>query len=305
MITLSVAVDMFLLARRAEGKAKSTLKWYTSMMSIFLGFIGDVPLDAIDANAIRRYLAGVRERDTRYPGLAREVKGKLSADTLRGYDRAVRTLFNFLAREELLDKNPMLKIKKPPIGEMVPKAMPIEDFRRLLDACPDTQFGRRDRAILYFLLDTGCRAGGLVGLTDERLDLVQRSAIVNEKGNRDHMKFFKEETAQVLLYWLEVRPETAMTVFCALSGACYGKPLTIEGLHEVLKRLARKAGVKGKGPHSLRHLFAILSLENGNDLHNVSSDLGHRDITTTQRYLRYTHKQRAERHDKFSPINNL
>ena len=192
------------------------------------------------------------------------------------------------------------------MNEPEPKAMTLDDLMLMLATCDDSLLGRRNQAILFFFADTGCRAGGLIGLTDERLHLDARRAIVIEKGNKTRPVYLTQPTVMAVQLWLEVRPTQAVTVFCSLQPHYYGHALTIEGLYAIMHRMAVLAGVQGKyNPHSLRHMFAMLNLENGNDLLTVSQLLGHTDISTTTRYLLFTDKQRAARHDQFSPINVL
>ncbi len=308
MIALQAAITDFLLARKAEGVAEPTYIWYAGKLRDFLASMGDMPLDAIDANAIRRYLVGLRERNTLYAGQGREHPGKLSPHTVRGHDRMLRMFFNWSINEYGLNPtvNPMTRIKKPATGAHAPKAMDFDDYRRLLSVCADTKMGRRDLAILLFLADTGCRAGGLVGLTDGNLDLDERRAMLREKGDKARYAYFLHITARAIRYWFQVRPPKATTVFCALNSRYYGQQLTVQGLHRIMKRLSVQAGIAGRfNPHSLRHLFAMQNLENGNDIVTVSQLLGHSDLKTTEHYLRFTDRQRAQRHDQFSPLNNL
>jgi site-specific recombinase XerD len=79
----------------------------------------------------------------------------------------------------------MRKIKTPAAAAQAPKAVALDDVRAMLAVVDqNTPEGKRDRALIYFLLDTGCRLGGLISLTVDRLDLDHRRAILIEKGDR-------------------------------------------------------------------------------------------------------------------------
>ena len=305
---LQAAIDAYLLASRAEGKSEKTISWYVGKLRQFVASVGNVPLGNVDANVLRTYILDLRQSNVRYAGQTRQRTGKLSLQTVRGHHQMLRAFYNWLVTEYDLDpkQNPMTKIKKPTVGQPEPKALDFADFRRMLAVCDDSPMGRRNRAILMFLADTGCRAGGLVSLTDAKLDLDQRRAIVHEKGNKDRYVHFLPVTADVLFRWLDVRPAGASTVICAVNSRYSGQPLHVEGLHRVLARVAKQAGVEGRSnPHGFRHMFAMESLENGNDLVTVSNLLGHTNLKTTEYYLRFTEKQRAKRHDQYSPLINL
>ena len=184
--------------------------------------------------------------------------------------------------------------------------MEVGDLERLLTVCDESIMGLRDRAILMFLADTGCRAGGLVGLRDSELHLAARRALLTEKGDRDRHVYFLAQTAAAIQAWQRARPATAKATFCALNSRYYGRALTIEGLYLILKRLAARAGIVGRwNPHSVRHMFALQNIEAGNDLLTVSQLLGHTDLRTTEHYLKFTDGQRAARHDRYSPLNQL
>ena len=83
--------------------------------------------------------------------------------------------------------------------------------------------------------------------------------------------------------------------------------MTVSGLNQALKRLARRAGVTGRcNPHSFRHGFARSFLQSGGDLATVAQILGHSSIRVTgDFYSAWSDKELAERHDQFSPIKHL
>ncbi len=85
------------------------------------------------------------------------------------------------------------------------------------------------------------------------------------------------------------------------------QPLTRNGLYQVLRRMARRAGVKGRfNPHSLRHTFAREYIRAGGDLATLSKLLGHRDVSTTvSHYAVFTDREIAEKHEKYSPARKL
>lgn len=111
----------------------------------------------------------------------------------------------------------------------------------------------RDRAILAFLLDTGCRAGGVVALKIADVDLVEKRAFVTEKGDKTRVVIFTSFTADCLRAWLEERQSGAPTFFHSRTL----EPLTPSGLYQVLRRLGQQARVKGRF-----HTFAREYLRN-------------------------------------------
>jgi integrase len=100
----------------------------------------------------------------------------------------------------------------------------------------------RDRALLLFLADTGCRVGGLVGLTLSDLKVRRRWALVTEKFDKSRLVFFPEVTAEALRDWLRVRLEWDIGgdwVFLSHHG---GGQLTVYGVNQLMGQL-KEGGV--------------------------------------------------------------
>lgn len=285
IVLLSESIEEFLLARRADGLAASTLSWYASMLNTFLEYLGDQPVAQVSTSQLRRYIVALRESD-------------YAPDSIYAYIKALHALFRWAA-DEYSAPNPMRYIAYPkqPHAKM-PRRAQDADIIKMLGVCGDDPQGRRDRAIIGFLTDTGCRAGGLVGLTLDRLELEQRRAFVMEKGERTRPVFFSAETADFLQEWLVVRHEGAPdAVFYNLRQR---KPLTPNGLLEILRRLGRTAGVTGPvNPHSFRHRFGVNFMLAGGDSGVLQQMLGHSDVETTiGRYGKFGNQELAAAHER-------
>jgi len=312
MPTIEIAAKEFMLACRADGLAPTTLRWYRHMIRPFAAEFYNKQLDQLTASQMRDYVARLRERPDRYVRAAQrpQIAGGLSHESLRDHLRALRRFFNWAWAEYNLEanKNPMLKLRMPGRERKEPKAISLEDLGALLAACDDSQAGKRDRAMITLLADTGCRLGGLLTLKKQNLYLNDGYAVVTEKGNRDRAVPFIRSTAEVVAAWLEVRPyEAGDYVFCALGAGHFGNPLTSSGLHMVLRRLKKSAGVSGRvNPHSFRHGFARQYLANGGDLATLAQLMGHSDVSVTVGfYAVFKDRELAKVHEKFSPMRKM
>jgi site-specific recombinase XerD len=165
MITVENAIQEFLTAVRIERKPK-TVETYTSILRPLSTRLYGVQLDQVRVNSIREYLADVRDQKSRFQGAKQrpEQPGGLSIETIRSRVRTLRRFFNWCVSEYDLPPtwNPMKKIAMPSSSRPLPKAISLDDLRALLTATDDTLRGRRDRAMIAFLADTGCRAGGML-----------------------------------------------------------------------------------------------------------------------------------------------
>ena len=300
---LSAAIDEFRLALSGE-KAERTVEWYMGKLASLREFLGDPTLKEITLKDLRLWREELRTRSTRYENhpLRRVEEGPLSSHTINGYIRAVRAFFNWATEEGYLERSPAAKLGFVRTPDENPKAVSSEDARKILERAKEKS--ARDYAIVCFLADTGCRVGGLITLTFDRLDLEQKTAIVIEKhrgGQKARAVYFSDITAEAIRKYLQERPpEASPYVFLNV----YGKPLTASAVHQILKRLARDANIKGPyNPHSFRHAFARTLLEQGLDLGAVSQLMGHSDISTTHKfYARWEMSALQKLHREHSPV---
>lgn len=306
MVTFAVAVQEFLTARSADGLKPASLTWYAARLESVADHFQGQALDRVDTAGLRRYVNGLYARRTRYPDAPQRktITGGLSRHTIHGHLRALRTFFKWCVDEYHLPADPMKRIHLPKLENDQSKAASLDDLAQLLRAATGAT-AYRDRAILFFLADTGCRAGGLLSLQMEDLDLANGRALVHEKGGKFRTVFFTDITATAIGLWLERRPTSANTwVFCALSSGRRGSPLTLGGLHSMIRRLKKQAGVTGRvNPHAFRHMFG--SLWEG-DAKTLSILMGHSDVATTLRYyVRPDLDVISAKHGLYSPVRSL
>jgi site-specific recombinase XerD len=280
------AIQEFLLASGADGLKEKTLIWYKSLLTTFYHRIGERTLESITANDVRLHIVHLRE--------------KYSDHSVHGHVRALHRFWRWCANEYEI-ANPMRNIRYPKQPKpQLPKAASIDDVIKLLASCDDSRLGIRDKAMIAFLVDTGCRAAGVCGLTMAALQMEQGRAIVIEKGDKQRVVMFTETTAHLLRKWLAIRNAEAATVF-------YGKgsePLHPNGLYQRMMTLKARAGITGRvNPHSFRHGFAIAYITSGGDLITLSKILGHESVDVTAAFYGiFTPNQLGDFHDRFTPM---
>lgn len=299
------ALDDFLLSCRANRLSQKTVKWYTSLLTDFVEHFQGQELTVIDARMIRQYTVDLQERGQRYTEEKQKPvqQGGLADASVSGHIRALHAFWRWCAREYDI-KNPMSNIKRPKIEQHAPKVIDKRDFVKLFNATGDNDTGARDRAMLAFLLDTGCRLSGLINLEIGKLDIDQRRALVLEKGNKTRPIVFTAYTAALLQMWLDLRDSDSDKVFTSITKKT---PLTMEGVHQALKRLKQRSRVTGRiNPHSFRHRFAVEYLANGGDDITLAKLLGHDDVNTTKKmYSNFTVSELALLHEKRTPLRRI
>lgn len=283
------AVDEFLLDLEVSGMKKSTVTWYRDTLNRYVGACGAQDVRKVTPHDVRLYLKDVQN-------------SYASESSVSAFSRPVHRFWKWAALEYGIT-NPARNIQYPKKIKPTPRAASLSDIQRMFEATDGTDTGPRDRAILAFLLDTGVRSQGLRELRMDNLDMEGRKAIVTEKGNKTRTVVFTSHTAALLEEWLTVRTENDVVFYSTATG----EELTQRGLYQLLKRLARRAGVTGAhNPHAFRHAFAKGYISNGGDLATLSLLLGHRDgKTTIDHYLIYTDSEIGAKHDEFSPVRQL
>lgn len=295
------ALGEFILAGKANLLRPATLKWYSSLLNAFVVKFPAKELDSITAKDIRHYIVELQERPSRYVEEKQKPAqpGGLAHESIRGHITALKAFWAWCA-DEYEVSNPMARIRRPKRVEKRIKAITSADFVKVFDTTTDDEIGKRNRAILVFLADTGCRLGGIANLRLDNLFLDEQRAIVFEKGDKSRMIFFKPEAKAVLEQWLNVRLSDSPYVFTNK----HGERLTESGLYQVLKRLKIKAGVTGRmNPHGFRHNFAREWIRAGGSLATLAMVMGNSIEAIIDYYGIFAGEEIAEQHDKYSPLN--
>ena len=271
---------------------------------------------------LRRYVAFLTRRDMLEPGEVEEATvrsfvASLSASTHGPNDApyratsvartlsAVRSFHRFLLREGVTDRDPAVGVPQPRLPRSLPRPLPVEDVRRLLEA-PDegSPTGLRDRAILELLYGSGLRISELTGLDVDDLDLEEGSVRVLGKGGKERevpLGSFGRDA--VGAYLTRGRPALASV---ATRGAVFlnarGGRLSRQSCARLLSRYVRLAGIERRVTlHTLRHSFATHLLEGGADVRVVQELLGHASVATTQIYTLVTARHLREVYEESHP----
>ncbi|MEE9490875.1 MAG: site-specific integrase, partial [Dehalococcoidia bacterium] len=172
-----------------------TVRNYTGDIQGFLDFLGNNGVDSLDKvnrSTMRLYLGWLHEK-----GIARaSISRKLSA---------LRSFYRYLARENLVDAEPLLTLSSPKLEKRLPTFLTHEEVARLIEA-PDasTPQGLRDRAILELLYAAGLRVSEIVALDLKDIDLGSRQIVVWGKGSKERMVLMGRPAAEALKLYLDL-----------------------------------------------------------------------------------------------------
>src|SRR3954470_16593876 len=272
-----------------RGASANTLAAYRRDLNRYLDYLAAVrveSIDAVDAVAVSGFLAYLREGDADHPQLAAASVARAIA--------AVRGLHRFALDEGLVAADVSREVRPAAPPRRLPKAIPVEDVERLLEAAgyAGTSLAVRDRALLELLYGTGARISEAVGLDVDDLDLADNTVLLTGKGDKQRRVPVGSYAAKaVSAYLVQSRPALAAggTGSPRLFLNARGGPLSRQSAWVVLRTAAERAGLTaGISPHTLRHSFATHLLEGGADVRVVQELLGHASIMTTQIYTLVT-----------------
>jgi len=220
---------------------------------------------------------------------------------------AARSFFGFLNAEGVIKTDPTENMSSPSVGKALPKPIPINQVRLLLEQ-PDklsTAEAKRDRAMLELLYASGMRISELVSLNLGDVNTEGEYFVrCFGKGRKERIIPLYEQIALAIKKYIdEERPKLARgRKETALFLNARGERLTRQGFWQKLKEYAKSAGLNEQiSPHTLRHSFATHMLSGGADLRSVQELLGHANISTTQVYTHLTTEQVRRTYDKSHP----
>jgi integrase/recombinase XerC len=238
-------------------------------------------------------------------------KGLSKRSTARSLS-AVRTLFKFLHREELIENNPARAVASPKLEKYLPAWLDRKQVSVLFDmaelsAREGTFADVRNLAIIELFYSTGMRLSELRGVNRLDLDLVAQQVKVRGKGRKERIIPVGNKASLALRNYESKRDELARRLGSRADKVAWflsprGKRLSVRAIQEVvtgfLGRLDESAGLS---THSLRHSFATHLLDAGADLRAVQELLGHASISTTQIYTHTSVERLREVYKKAHP----
>lgn len=209
--------------------------------------------------------------------LKREKDRGLSATSIENYRHAFNAFFEWMMREELITKNPMLRVMPFKVADIMRFPFSDTELRRLDEAAKDT----RERAIIAFLRATGCRIHEVEQVNRNDIDWKTGRLKVLGKGAKERLVYIDDVSAMLIRRYLDGRTDDNPALFIGRGS----DRLTAGWLRTICKQIGARAGVEGVHPHRFRRTLATNLLKAGMPLERVRKILGHADISTTQTYI--------------------
>jgi integrase/recombinase XerC len=290
------AIDQFIDAMAAEkGFSAHTLRAYRRDLTEFAAFAAEqeaVTVADVDPLTVRGYLAFLHRKNAKAT-MARKLS-------------ALRSFFRHLVKRRDLAESPAEGVLTPKQSKRVPAYLTVDDMFRLLDGIGNSSvLDLRNRAIFETLYSCGLRVSEVAGLNRRDVDGAEGLVRVLGKGKKERIvPIGGKALAAIAAYrrQLAVEGKGAGGSPEALFLNRNGGRLTPRSIARILDRLVTACALAVPvSPHALRHSFATHLLDAGADLRVVQELLGHKSLSTTQRYTHVSIDRLMETYDKAHP----
>src|SRR3972149_813043 len=257
---------------RESGKASATVIAYSKDIEQLIEFVGEkgkTLVAEVTADDIDEFKNILKQRRYTSKSISRKIN-------------SIKAFFRYLIGEDVVESNPAESIAHPKIEQTPPRVLTRLEYRALRDACRGDE---RLFAIVELLLQTGMRISELASLQMDDVDLDRGIMVIQAQNSRDERKVPLNKAAKKsLMDYLKIRPRAReKTVFLTKTS----RPFLVRNIRTAIDRYFRLAGIKDAKVNDLRHTFIVEQLKAGTPLVYVSQLVGHKRITTTEKYLKY------------------
>lgn len=268
--------DMLIQKRYSQ----QTIKTYCGYMQDFAFHFKDKTLEVMSSHDINNYFVHLQRT---YQISSSQQNQRINAIKFY-YEKVLKRDRTFYELERPRERNPL------------PKVLSKEEIKRIIDVTTNI----KHKCIISMLYSSGMRRGELLNLRIEDINSDRMQIrIEGGKGNKDRFTTLSKVMLSILReYYLKYQPQ-----YWLFESQIKGKKYSEGGVRQLLNAAVKKAGLnKRVTPHMLRHSFATHLLEQGINLRNIQSLLGHHSIKTTEVY---THISTNDLTDIINPLDNI
>ncbi len=271
-------VRAFFDAKEIEGRSKKTLEYYSGVIRRFKEKVR-VPLKKVTVYHLRSYIkdymsTGITDRT------AENVREVLSA------------FFGWLYNEHLIEANPCANLGAIKCEKVVKLPYSDVDLEKLKESCKTD----RDKAIIMFLMSTGCRINEMCSLNRDAINFAEGECIVHGKGNKERTVYLDNVALLHLKRYLDSRTDDIPALFIGQRK----ERLLPDGVRHMLREVQKHCGVEKVHPHKFRRTLATNLINRGMPIQDVAAILGHTKLDTTMRYVYIDRRSLKNAYQKFA-----
>lgn len=257
--------ELFLAAKRIEGRSEKSLAYYKSTIDKMLTSI-DKPVKHITTYDLRSYLADYQKEHS---------SSKVTIDNIQ---RILSSFFGWLEDEDYIVKSPVRRIHKVKTGKTVKETYSDEALELMRDSCTEL----RDLVMIDMPVSTGMRVGEMVLLNQDDINFYEQECVVFGKGDKERIVYFDARTKIHLKAYLDIRNDDTPALFVSLTSP--HNRMKIGGIEVSLRKIGNELGISKVHPHKFRRTLATMAIDKGMPIEQLQQLLGHQRIDTTLQY---------------------
>lgn len=266
-----VQVDKFFGFLKNElNYSELTIKSYQLDLTDFFGYIESKKINylTITNHDVRGYLKYLDSCNLKNSTISRRVS-------------TLRTFYNYLVDENIVENNVFHNVKNPKLEKKLPNYLNYNEMEELLESIDiSTTEGLEKRLLIEMFYSTGCRVSEMINVKISDIDFTNKTIRIMGKGSKERIVYFGDYASKYLDNYLS-KVKCDKYLFTNKKG----EKLTINEVEQIVKDIMKHISIKTHvTPHTLRHTFATHLLNNGADIKTVQELLGHANLSTTGIY---------------------
>lgn len=290
--------DRFIDAIRARNRSEETVKFYKQQIRNLIL--------ALEAQGLPTKVDKITHDivEQNFVGYSLDVLGiRYSTVTLRL--RGLKAFFNWMKQRGILKETPFKDIVIPKAETKMVETYSSEQIREMLRQ-PDleTFVGFRDYAIITLFIETGVRLRELVDIKVSDVRMKDSQVLIHGKNRSDRLVPIQTKAKHVINRYIKVRGDSpAPYLFITHSDTKMSRKAVQDRIAKY-GRISNIINVRNS-PHTFRHTFAKMSVQNGANIFDLQKILGHSTLDMVRVYVNLFSSEVVEAHKKFSPLENL
>ncbi len=275
-----------------------TLRAYNNDLQQFINFWQKLPSDDIVHLSLRqiieRYLVSLFYQKIDKSSIARKFS------CFKSFEKFLKTS----------GINLNLQLKRPRIDKKIPIYLSVDEIFHLLDDINDeqlpTRYPIRDKTIFELLYATGIRCSELITIRLCDIDMESKTIRIYGKGKKERIVLFGNKAKTQLLIYLQYERPSSLDQYEPLFLNYRHQQLTSRSIQRIIKMFRKFLKVEQQlTPHKIRHSFATHLINQGVDLRVIQELLGHKTLTSTEKYTHVSLQDLSQLCDSIHPINTI
>lgn len=277
-IDLKTAHRQFIEHLESRRRARATVVAYSKDIEQLVAFLtnaGKKDTDTITKEELEAFLKKLATDSYTPKSISRKIN-------------SMKTFYRFLKTNGVVSLDPAADIEHPKYEVKPPRILSKLEYRALRDAC---RGDIRTHAIVELFLQTGLRIGELANLALSDVKPTELH-IASQEGHAERMVPLNRAGKEALDSWLKIRNEEAKSPSLFITKT--GRPLLIRNIRTAIDRYFKVAGIEDAKVNDLRHTFIAHHLMSGTPLTTISKLVGHKRLSTTEKYLEFITDKHVE-----------